>query len=105
MDLIEISGGNYENPKMFDGVRESTKNVRRIFRLCSKARTLVQAVLIVTGGFRSEEGMNEAIESGAVDMVGVGKLFALNPDFPNQIIHGNYHSYDQANSNRFEKTR
>ncbi|MGR5868361.1 oxidoreductase [Bacillus pacificus] len=25
MDLIEISGGNYENPKMFDGVRESTK--------------------------------------------------------------------------------
>ena len=36
MDLIEISGGNYENPKMFDGVRESTKNVRRIFRLCSK---------------------------------------------------------------------
>ncbi len=36
--------------------------------------------------------MNEAIESGAVDMVGVGKLFALNPDFPNQIIHGNYHT-------------
>ncbi|HFK1450740.1 MULTISPECIES: NADH:flavin oxidoreductase/NADH oxidase family protein [Bacillus cereus group] len=93
MDLIEISGGNYENPKMFDGVRESTKKREAYFLdYAQKARTLVQAVLIVTGGFRSEEGMNEAIESGAVDMVGVGKLFALNPDFPNQIIHGNYHT-------------
>ncbi|MFF2533858.1 hypothetical protein ACFVS2_34050 [Brevibacillus sp. NPDC058079] len=56
----------------------------------SKNLTIKQAPLVVTGGFRSEEGMNEAIESGAVDMVGVGKLFALNPDFPNQIILGNY---------------
>lgn len=91
IDLIEISGGNYENPKMFDGVRESTKKREAYFLdYAQKARTLVQAVLVVTGGFRSEEGMNEAIVSGAVDMVGVGKLFALNPDFPNQMIDGIY---------------
>ncbi|WP_309271930.1 hypothetical protein [Paenibacillus sp.] len=53
-----------------------------------KARNLVNAPLVVTGGFRSEEGMNEAIDSGAVDMVGIGKPFALNPDLPNEIING-----------------
>lgn len=91
IDLIEISGGNYENPKMFDGVRESTRKREAYFLdYAQNARTLVEAPLVITGGFRSEEGMNEAIESGAVDMVGVGKLFALTPDFPNQIIFGNY---------------
>ncbi|MFF2175997.1 NADH:flavin oxidoreductase/NADH oxidase family protein [Lysinibacillus sp. NPDC058147] len=91
VDLIEISGGNYENPKMFDGVRESTKKREAYFlEYAQKARELVKTTLVVTGGFRSEEGMTEAIESGAVDMVGVGKLFALNPDFPNQIIKGTY---------------
>ncbi|MGE7717699.1 NADH:flavin oxidoreductase/NADH oxidase family protein [Priestia megaterium] len=92
IDLIEISGGNYENPKMFEGnVRESTKQREAYFLdYAQKARSLVNAPLVVTGGFRSEKGMVEAIESGAVDMVGIGKAFALNPDLPNQIFNGTY---------------
>ncbi|WP_205620297.1 NADH:flavin oxidoreductase/NADH oxidase family protein [Alteribacter aurantiacus] len=92
IDLIEISGGNYENPKMLGGdVKKSTKEREAYFlEYAEKARHLVQAPLVVTGGFRSEEAMVAAIESGAVDMIGIGKPFALNPDLPNQIINGSY---------------
>lgn len=31
MDLIEISGGNYENPKMFEEYVKVQKNVKHIF--------------------------------------------------------------------------
>lgn len=92
IDLIEISGGNYENPKMFEGnASESTKQREAYFLdYAQKARNLVDVPLVVTGGFRTEKGMIEAMESGAVDMVGIGKAFALNPDLPNEIINGTY---------------
>lgn len=51
-----------------------------------KARELVRIPLVVTGGFRSENGMIEAIESGAVDMVGIAKAFALNPNLSQSLI-------------------
>ncbi|MBM7097598.1 NADH:flavin oxidoreductase/NADH oxidase family protein [Bacillus sp. H-16] len=92
IDLIEISGGNYENPKMLGGdVKKSTKEREAYFlEYAEKARHLVRAPFVVTGGFRSEKAMVDAIESGALDMIGIGKPFALNPDLPNQIINGSY---------------
>ncbi|MDM5453901.1 NADH:flavin oxidoreductase/NADH oxidase family protein [Peribacillus simplex] len=92
IDLIEISGGNYENPKMMGGeVKESTKKREAYFlEYANKARKLVSTPLVVTGGFRSQEGMTEAIASGTIDMVGLAKPFALVPDLPNQIFEGKY---------------
>ncbi|MCI4252762.1 NADH:flavin oxidoreductase/NADH oxidase family protein [Bacillus sp. CCB-MMP212] len=92
VDLIEISGGNYENPKMFvENSNERTKKREAYFLdYADKARKLISTPLVVTGGFRSEEGMIEAISSGAIDMVGIGKAFALVPDLPNQIFQGRY---------------
>ncbi|MGE6539361.1 NADH:flavin oxidoreductase/NADH oxidase family protein [Bacillus luti] len=92
IDLIEISGGNYENPKMFvENANERAKKREAYFLdYADKARKLISAPLVVTGGFRSEEGMIEAISSGAIDMVGIGKAFALVPDLPNQIFQGKY---------------
>ncbi|MFE9078387.1 NADH:flavin oxidoreductase/NADH oxidase family protein [Bacillus mobilis] len=92
VDLIEISGGNYENPKMFvEKSNERTKKREAYFLdYADKARKLISTPLVVTGGFRSEEGMIEAISSGAIDMVGIGKAFALVPDLPNQIFQGTY---------------
>lgn len=92
IDLIEISGGNYENPKMMVAdVKETTKKREAYFiEYANKARKLVSTPLVVTGGFRSQEGMEEAIASGEIDMVGMAKPFALVPDLANKIFQGNY---------------
>ncbi|WP_411815238.1 NADH:flavin oxidoreductase/NADH oxidase family protein [Mammaliicoccus sciuri] len=93
IDLIEISGGNYENPVMFEGsnIRESTKKREAYFLdYADKARKLVNTPIVVTGGFRSAEGMEAAINSGSIDMVGIAKSLVINPDLPNQIINGTY---------------
>ncbi|WP_426360964.1 NADH:flavin oxidoreductase/NADH oxidase family protein [Mammaliicoccus sciuri] len=93
IDLIEISGGNYENPVMFEGsnTRESTKKREAYFLdYADKARKLVNTPIVVTGGFRSAEGMEAAINSGSIDMVGIAKPLVINPDLPNQIINGTY---------------
>lgn len=92
IDLIEVSGGNYENPKMLLGNTEERTKKREAYFLeyAHKARKLVSTPLVVTGGFRSEEGMTKAIASGAIDMVGIAKPFALVPDLPNQIFQGKY---------------
>lgn len=92
IDLIEISGGNYENPKMMVAdVKETTKKREAYFiDYANKARKLVSTPLVVTGGFRSQEGMEEAIVNGEIDMVGMAKPFALVPDLANKIFQGNY---------------
>ncbi|MBF2774952.1 NADH oxidase, partial [Staphylococcus haemolyticus] len=38
----------------------------------------------------SAEGMEAAINSGSIDMVGIAKPLVINPDLPNQIINGTY---------------
>lgn len=43
-------------------------------------------ILIVTGGFRSQEGVNRALESGACDAVGLGRPAVKFPDLPNTFM-------------------
>jgi hypothetical protein len=43
---------------------------------------------MLTGGFRSAEGMNAALASGACDVIGVARSLAIQPDFPNQLLSG-----------------
>jgi len=91
IDLIEISGGNYEKPAMIGPEKESTKKREAYFlAYAEKVRKLIDTPLVVTGGFRTVSGMNEAIDSGSVDMVGIARPFALMPDLPNQILKGTY---------------
>ncbi len=91
-DLIEISGGSYENPKMLvSEVRESTKKREAYFlEYAVKVRKLTTTPLVVTGGFRSLDGMTHALTDGGIDMVGVGKPFAIVPDLPNRVFQGSF---------------
>ena len=95
MDLIEISGGTYEAPVMTgintskEPVKESTKQREAYFLdFAEKARKVCTTALVVTGGFRSADGMAQAISSGAVDFVGLARLLAVEPDAPNKLISG-----------------
>ncbi len=90
MDLIEISGGSYEAPEMMGVSKKKSTREREAYFLdyCEKIRMTVKTPLMLTGGFRTLKGMEETLESGACDMIGLGRSLAINPEFPNQLLSG-----------------
>src|SRR5699024_5494501 len=92
IDLIEISGGTYEAPVMTgqtENIKASTLEREAYFlEFAEKARAAVATPLVVTGGFRSPEGMESALASRAVDMVGVARLLALEPAAAKSLLAG-----------------
>lgn len=91
MDLVEISGGTYEAPVMARGVqqKESTRKREAFFlEFAEKARAQVRVPLAVTGGFRTRAGIEAALASGALDMVGLARALAVDPDFPRKLLAG-----------------
>lgn len=92
IDLIEISGGTYEDPAMsgtLEKKKASTATREAYFlEFAEKVRASVKVPLMVTGGFRSVAGMNAALNSGALDLVGVARLLAIDPNAPAKLLQG-----------------
>jgi len=95
INLIEISGGTYEAPAMTGvvKVKDSTRQREAYFLdFAEKARAAVPASmgipLMLTGGFRSLAGMASAVESGAIDLVGVARAMAVETDLPARLLRG-----------------
>ena len=90
MDLIEISGGNYESPNMTGKNMKASTQAREAYFLsyAEDIRKRIKTPLMVTGGFRTEDGMANAVASGSTDLVGLGRPLAVEPDFPNAILAG-----------------
>ncbi|MDP9139930.1 MAG: NADH:flavin oxidoreductase/NADH oxidase family protein [Pseudomonadota bacterium] len=93
IDLIEISGGTYEAPAMTGTMADTRKHstVEReayFLEFAEKIRTLIKTPLIVTGGFRTASGMNAALQSDALDLVGIARLMAIDPDAPLALLKG-----------------
>lgn len=91
IDLIEISGGNYEAPAMMSMKNPSERTRSReayFLKFAGRIRTRVDTPLAVTGGFRSAKAMSEALESGALDIIGLARPLVLAPDMPNRILGG-----------------
>jgi len=98
IDLLEISGGNYEQPRMmgiegpqpvFEGdVRETTK-AREAYFMAYAEEVLKTATtpVMVTGGFRSRIAMEEAVDGG-VALVGLGRPLCVIPDAPARLLAG-----------------
>ena len=98
IDLIEISGGTYESPSMMGDkdkqapVKESTiKREAYFMDYMEKVRKLVNTPLVVTGGFRSAQAMNEALNTSATDFIGIARTMAVDPDFPNKLMENSDH--------------
>jgi 2,4-dienoyl-CoA reductase-like NADH-dependent reductase (Old Yellow Enzyme family) len=97
VDLLEISGGTYEQPKMvgFGGIleaefdrpiAESTRAREAYFLAHAAAIRKVGAVpLMVTGGFRTRAGMLSALAEG-VDLIGIGRPLCTEPDLPARLL-------------------
>lgn len=99
VDLIEISGGTYEQPKMMaaagmeeeeaQNVAASTAAREAYFVDFAKAmQAQVSVPLMVTGGFRTRAAMEQALEMGAADVIGLGRPLCVLPDAPKQLLEG-----------------
>lgn len=90
LDLIEISGGNYESPAMSGSAAASTRTREAYFLEYARAvRSLAGDVpLAVTGGFRTHAAMTEAVASGDCELVGLGRPTATMPDAAAAILDG-----------------
>jgi 2,4-dienoyl-CoA reductase-like NADH-dependent reductase (Old Yellow Enzyme family) len=100
LDFVEISGGNYEQPKMMDmegfkpvhdeGASASTKRREAYFLDYAKeVQSVAKMPLMVTGGFRTASGMTDALASGEADLIGLGRPLCVDVDAPAEMIAGN----------------
>jgi len=101
LDLLEISGGTYEQPRMSGlegGAMDSSKSEERLpstiareayfLEYAKDIRDVFDGALMVTGGFRTRAGMDAALEAGACDMIGLARPMCSDPDIANKLLSG-----------------
>ncbi|SFW65446.1 NADH:flavin oxidoreductase/NADH oxidase family protein [Amycolatopsis australiensis] len=89
LDLLEVSGGTYEKAVMMGSSRASTQAREAYFLgYAAKAREVSDVALMVTGGFATPEGMTEALRSGALDVIGLGRPLVVDPRLPARLLDG-----------------
>ena len=91
VDLLEISGGNFEAPIAYDkGPLASSTEIREAYFL-DYARDIKAAIslpVMVTGGFRTRAIMERALGEAATDLIGMARPFIIDPDFPKRLLAG-----------------
>ena len=106
IDLLEISGGTYEQPRLLgysgdvansvDAPKaavsgDSTRRREAYFlQYATVVRKVAQMPLMVTGGFRTRAGMEQALVGGSVDVIGLGRPLCTDPDVPKRLLAGNH---------------
>jgi len=96
LDVIELSGGNYESPAMMLGPQErAAMNASTIAReafFMDFARTIRRSVkrakVMVTGGIRSRAVMDKAIQDGDCEIIGVGRPVCGDPSCTGALLDG-----------------
>lgn len=99
IDLIEISGGTYEQPKLLgiSGLEEEEEQNVAQSTLMREAYFVdfavamgdkVKVPLMVTGGFRRRTVMQQAVETGSADVIGIGRPMCVMTDAPKQLLSG-----------------
>lgn len=85
IDLLELSGGTYERAAMFG---EQSPREAMFLDQAEKIRERVRTPLLLTGGFRTKAAMERAVQSGAIDVVGLARPLAVEPDLPSRLLAG-----------------
>ena len=105
LDLLEISGGTYEQPRLLGYTGEadtavdaaqapvtSSSTQRReayFLEYATAIRKVAQMPLMVTGGFRTRAGMEQALAEGSVDVIGLGRPLCTDTEVPKRLLEGN----------------
>ncbi|WP_435769930.1 NADH:flavin oxidoreductase [Nocardioides sp. SYSU DS0651] len=97
VDLLEISGGTYENPALFGevselaGARAGNGTVKEAYfaGFARRARSAARDVpVMLTGGIRTRAAMAALLEDGGVDLVGLGRPLAIDPGLTARLVGG-----------------
>ena len=97
IDLLEVSGGTYEQPQMMgtDGIAgqadqqmaASTKRREAYFlEYAKKIETVAEMPLMVTGGFRTRLAMDDALNNGETEVVGLARPLCVDPDCAGKLL-------------------
>ena len=101
VDVIEISGGTYEQPRLL-GLDDVSVNKERseerkpstiareayFLNYAEKIQKAIKTPLMVTGGFRTSVAMNAALNAKACDLIGVGRPLCAQPLILNDLLAG-----------------
>jgi len=90
IDLLEVSGGNYESPAMAGTEQRQSSREREAYFLdyARRIRSVTALPIMLTGGMRSRGVMDEALASGAVDVVGLARPMTHTPELPARLLDG-----------------
>lgn len=101
IDLLEISGGTYEQPRLLGHsgdpdraespttARESTRKREAYFLQYAQAiRAVCRIPIAVTGGFRDATAMQQALDNNELDVVGMARPFCTEPDIAARLLSG-----------------
>ena len=99
LDLLEISGGNYESMRMsgrdesmalLDTDENSSTQKREAYFLdfAARIRPHIRVPLMVTGGFRTRTLMEKALDSGETDVIGLARPLCYDPEAGHRLLSG-----------------
>ena len=86
VDLLEISGGTYEALEFLQNRKESTRKREAFFLDYAKElQGKIKIPLMITGGFRTRAAMDDALQAGDCQVIGIARPFCIDPDFPRKM--------------------
>lgn len=97
IDLLEISGGNYEQMSMVgrgetgDRSHKAASTVAReayFLEYAQKVRPLVRMPLMITGGIRRLATIGQALSGGACEVIGIARPMCTDPDTSGRRLLG-----------------
>ena len=80
VDVIDISGGTY-----FPGAKSASDGAGRgpyFLEFAKRAAAVTTKPLMLTGGFKTRAQAEDAVASGAIDIVGLARALVLEPSLP-----------------------
>lgn len=99
VDLIELSGGSYEQPQLMGVVgdaatyapeqpEDAARSEAFFMPYAQQLGAAVRIPIAVTGGLRQRAHMEQAVLRGGVDMVGLARPMCADPDLARKLLDG-----------------
>jgi 2,4-dienoyl-CoA reductase-like NADH-dependent reductase (Old Yellow Enzyme family) len=98
IDLLEISGGTYEQLSLFgidspdEPMKAQATRAREAYFLeyASAMRESARVPLAVTGGFRTPTAMHAALAAGLLDVIGLARPLCVEPALSARLLAGSH---------------
>ena len=92
IDLLEVSGGTYESGALLglaDGQAPTGADREAYFAgFAARIADQVEVPIMLTGGIRSRGAMDALLGAGIVDVIGLARPLAMQPDLPARLLRG-----------------